>query len=111
MLTVSRSHVHTFPLMFPHKCALSDLCLLFTNQLHVTQLHFCVCLTGLRLLTCAFFMCVAVKDQKPIKTKFRMPVFNWGGTEAQSDQRPCVHEIDDERILEVRQTRFENIEK
>lgn len=51
-------------------------------------------------------MCVAVKIKKPIKTKFRLPVFNWVALKPNQINGTVFNEIDDERILEVRQTRF-----
>lgn len=46
--------------------------------------------------------CVAVKIKKPIKTKFRMPVFNWVALKPNQINGTVFNEIDDERILEVR---------
>lgn len=49
-------------------------------------------------------MCVpsaAVKIKKPIKTKFRMPVFNWVALKPNQINGTVFNEIDDERILEV----------
>lgn len=55
-------------------------------------------------LTCFFLSsCVAVKIKKPIKTKFRMPVFNWVALKPNQINGTVFNEIDDERILEVRQ--------
>lgn len=45
---------------------------------------------------------VAVKIKKPIKTKFRMPVFNWVALKPNQINGTVFNEIDDERILEVR---------
>lgn len=49
-----------------------------------------------------FVSCVAVKIKKPIKTKFRMPVFNWVALKPNQINGTVFNEIDDERILEVR---------
>uniref|UniRef100_A0A7N6B076 Formin-like 2a n=1 Tax=Anabas testudineus TaxID=64144 RepID=A0A7N6B076_ANATE len=43
---------------------------------------------------------VAVKIKKPIKTKFRMPVFNWVALKPNQINGTVFNEIDDERILE-----------
>lgn len=43
----------------------------------------------------------AVKIKKPIKTKFRMPVFNWEALKPNQINGTVFNEIDDERILEV----------
>uniref|UniRef100_A0A4W4FRI1 Formin-like 2a n=1 Tax=Electrophorus electricus TaxID=8005 RepID=A0A4W4FRI1_ELEEL len=48
---------------------------------------------------------VAVKIKKPIKTKFRMPVFNWVALKPNQINGTVFNEIDDERILEVRDLR------
>ncbi|NWT04471.1 FMNL2 protein, partial [Mionectes macconnelli] len=45
-------------------------------------------------------LCVAVKIKKPIKTKFRMPVFNWVALKPNQINGTVFNEIDDERILE-----------
>jgi len=45
---------------------------------------------------------LAVKIKKPIKTKFRMPVFNWVALKPNQINGTVFNEIDDERILEVR---------
>lgn len=52
------------------------------------------------MLTCLSY--VAVKIKKPIKTKFRMPVFNWVALKPNQINGTVFNEIDDERILEVR---------
>lgn len=44
---------------------------------------------------------LAVKIKKPIKTKFRMPVFNWVALKPNQINGTVFNEIDDERILEV----------
>lgn len=44
----------------------------------------------------------AVKIKKPIKTKFRMPVFNWVALKPNQINGTVFNEIDDERILEVK---------
>uniref|UniRef100_A0A3P9NU52 Formin like 2 n=1 Tax=Poecilia reticulata TaxID=8081 RepID=A0A3P9NU52_POERE len=43
---------------------------------------------------------LAVKIKKPIKTKFRMPVFNWVALKPNQINGTVFNEIDDERILE-----------
>lgn len=43
-----------------------------------------------------------MKIKKPIKTKFRMPVFNWVALKPNQINGTVFNEIDDERILEVR---------
>uniref|UniRef100_A0A3P9IPV5 Formin like 2 n=1 Tax=Oryzias latipes TaxID=8090 RepID=A0A3P9IPV5_ORYLA len=47
-----------------------------------------------------FVSCSAVKIKKPIKTKFRMPVFNWVALKPNQINGTVFNEIDDERILE-----------
>ncbi|KAF2978594.1 hypothetical protein EK904_006827 [Melospiza melodia maxima] len=42
----------------------------------------------------------SVKIKKPIKTKFRMPVFNWVALKPNQINGTVFNEIDDERILE-----------
>lgn len=42
-----------------------------------------------------------MKIKKPIKTKFRMPVFNWVALKPNQINGTVFNEIDDERILEV----------
>ncbi|XP_072300480.1 formin-like protein 2 [Eucyclogobius newberryi] len=42
----------------------------------------------------------AVKIKKPIKTKFRMPVFNWVALKPNQINGTVFNEIDDEKILE-----------
>uniref|UniRef100_A0A671QYM1 Formin-like protein 2 n=1 Tax=Sinocyclocheilus anshuiensis TaxID=1608454 RepID=A0A671QYM1_9TELE len=49
---------------------------------------------------CFLSCCVAVKIKKPIKTKFRMPVFNWVALKPNQINGTVFNEIDDERILE-----------
>lgn len=44
-----------------------------------------------------------MKIKKPIKTKFRMPVFNWVALKPNQINGTVFNEIDDERILEVLQ--------
>lgn len=48
-----------------------------------------------------FFSLAAVKIKKPIKTKFRMPVFNWVALKPNQINGTVFNEIDDEKILEV----------
>lgn len=50
---------------------------------------------------CFLWVCAAVKIKKPIKTKFRMPVFNWVALKPNQINGTVFNEIDDERILEV----------
>lgn len=51
----------------------------------------------------AFLWCfAAVKIKKPIKTKFRMPVFNWVALKPNQINGTVFNEIDDEKILEVK---------
>uniref|UniRef100_A0A672M940 ADP-ribosylation factor-like protein 6-interacting protein 6 n=1 Tax=Sinocyclocheilus grahami TaxID=75366 RepID=A0A672M940_SINGR len=50
--------------------------------------------------TTLFFFLTAVKIKKPIKTKFRMPVFNWVALKPNQINGTVFNEIDDERILE-----------
>lgn len=50
----------------------------------------------------SLLMSLAVKIKKPIKTKFRMPVFNWVALKPNQINGTVFNEIDDERILEVR---------
>ncbi|NWI59512.1 FMNL2 protein, partial [Calyptomena viridis] len=49
---------------------------------------------------CSPLPCPAVKIKKPIKTKFRMPVFNWVALKPNQINGTVFNEIDDERILE-----------
>uniref|UniRef100_A0A673LXE8 Formin-like protein 2 n=1 Tax=Sinocyclocheilus rhinocerous TaxID=307959 RepID=A0A673LXE8_9TELE len=49
---------------------------------------------------CFLSCCIAVKIKKPIKTKFRMPVFNWVALKPNQINGTVFNEIDDERILE-----------
>ncbi|NXJ70199.1 FMNL2 protein, partial [Rostratula benghalensis] len=52
-------------------------------------------------LLCSFpLLSLAVKIKKPIKTKFRMPVFNWVALKPNQINGTVFNEIDDERILE-----------
>lgn len=51
-----------------------------------------------------FVLWTAVKIKKPIKTKFRMPVFNWVALKPNQINGTVFNEIDDERILEVRRS-------
>lgn len=73
----------------------------------MSTLHVCECTCvhsdsrqGCCANVCA--SCVAVKIKKPIKTKFRMPVFNWVALKPNQINGTVFNEIDDERILEVR---------
>ncbi|NWW46591.1 FMNL2 protein, partial [Pedionomus torquatus] len=51
--------------------------------------------------SCPFpLLSLAVKIKKPIKTKFRMPVFNWVALKPNQINGTVFNEIDDERILE-----------
>lgn len=61
-----------------------------------------IVLKGLGGIFIAFSLTsVAVKIKKPIKTKFRMPVFNWVALKPNQINGTVFNEIDDERILEV----------
>ncbi|KAM8933353.1 formin-like protein 2 [Pelodytes ibericus] len=54
----------------------------------------------------------SVKIKKPIKTKFRMPVFNWVALKPNQINGTVFNEIDDERILEdINVDEFEEIFK
>ncbi|OCT61067.1 hypothetical protein XELAEV_18047096mg [Xenopus laevis] len=54
----------------------------------------------------------AVKIKKPIKTKFRLPVFNWVALKPNQINGTVFNEIDDERILEdINVDEFEEIFK
>lgn len=44
---------------------------------------------------------IAIKIKKPIKTKFRLPVFNWTALKPNQINGTVFNEIDDERVLEV----------
>lgn len=44
---------------------------------------------------------VAIRIKKPIKTKFRLPVFNWTALKPNQINGTVFNEIDDERVLEV----------
>ncbi|XP_045911704.1 formin-like protein 3 isoform X1 [Micropterus dolomieu] len=43
----------------------------------------------------------AIRIKKPIKTKFRLPVFNWTALKPNQINGTVFNEIDDERVLEV----------
>lgn len=45
----------------------------------------------------------AIRIKKPIKTKFRLPVFNWTALKPNQINGTVFNEIDDERVLEVSQ--------
>lgn len=49
-----------------------------------------------------FFCSIAIRIKKPIKTKFRLPVFNWTALKPTQINGTVFNEIDDERVLEVR---------
>uniref|UniRef100_A0A8C3M187 Formin like 2 n=1 Tax=Chrysolophus pictus TaxID=9089 RepID=A0A8C3M187_CHRPC len=53
-----------------------------------------------RLIISFPLVSLAVKIKKPIKTKFRMPVFNWVALKPNQINGTVFNEIDDERILE-----------
>lgn len=44
---------------------------------------------------------IAIRIKKPIKTKFRLPVFNWTALKPNQINGTVFNEIDDERVLEV----------
>uniref|UniRef100_A0A673M4F6 Formin-like protein 2 n=1 Tax=Sinocyclocheilus rhinocerous TaxID=307959 RepID=A0A673M4F6_9TELE len=70
----------------------SPLLILNTGELDV----YCPDVVDMCFLSC----CIAVKIKKPIKTKFRMPVFNWVALKPNQINGTVFNEIDDERILE-----------
>ena len=43
----------------------------------------------------------AIRIKKPIKTKFRLPIFNWTALKPNQINGTVFSEIDDERVLEV----------
>lgn len=43
----------------------------------------------------------AIRIKKPIKTKFRLPVFNWTALKPSQISGTVFSELDDERVLEV----------
>lgn len=47
------------------------------------------------------FLSPAIRIKKPIKTKFRLPVFNWTALKPNQINGTVFNEIDDERVLEV----------
>lgn len=47
------------------------------------------------------FSLAAIRIKKPIKTKFRLPVFNWTALKPNQINGTVFNEIDDERVLEV----------
>lgn len=47
------------------------------------------------------FAPTAIRIKKPIKTKFRLPVFNWTALKPNQINGTVFNEIDDERVLEV----------
>lgn len=50
-----------------------------------------------------FISNIAIRIKKPIKTKFRLPVFNWTALKPNQINGTVFNEIDDERVLEVSQ--------
>lgn len=44
---------------------------------------------------------LAIRIKKPIKTKFRLPVFNWTALKPNQINGTVFSELDDEKILEV----------
>lgn len=50
---------------------------------------------------CCRFSLAAIRIKKPIKTKFRLPVFNWTALKPNQINGTVFNEIDDERVLEV----------
>lgn len=44
---------------------------------------------------------IAIRIKKPIKTKFRLPIFNWTALKPNQINGTVFNEIDDERVLEV----------
>lgn len=55
------------------------------------------CLTA----SCRSHFPAAIRIKKPIKTKFRLPVFNWTALKPNQINGTVFNEIDDERVLEV----------
>lgn len=51
------------------------------------------------------FSSTAIRIKKPIKTKFRLPVFNWTALKPNQINGTVFNEIDDERVLEVKSSR------
>lgn len=47
------------------------------------------------------FPSTAIRIKKPIKTKFRLPVFNWTALKPNQINGTVFNEIDDERVLEA----------
>ena len=44
---------------------------------------------------------LAIRIKKPIKTKFRLPVFNWTALKPNQISGTVFSELDDQKILEV----------
>lgn len=51
--------------------------------------------------TCPPSKNLAIRIKKPIKTKFRLPVFNWTALKPNQINGTVFSELDDEKILEV----------
>uniref|UniRef100_A0A8C4YTB9 Formin like 2 n=1 Tax=Gopherus evgoodei TaxID=1825980 RepID=A0A8C4YTB9_9SAUR len=72
----------------------------FRRKISISFL-FVLCFPILPAFVISFsLMSLAVKIKKPIKTKFRMPVFNWVALKPNQINGTVFNEIDDERILE-----------
>lgn len=76
------------------------ICVFFSPPQEITMnvVYSYECLISLFSLSCYH---LAVKIKKPIKTKFRLPVFNWVALKPNQINGTVFNEIDDERILEV----------
>lgn len=57
----------------------------------------------MRVFHILFISTIAIRIKKPIKTKFRLPVFNWTALKPNQINGTVFNEIDDERVLEVSQ--------
>jgi len=53
------------------------------------------------IYSCVYILTTAIRIKKPIKTKFRLPVFNWTALKPNQINGTVFNEIDDERVLEV----------
>ena len=52
------------------------------------------------IICCATRSTASIRIKKPIKTKFRLPVFNWTALKPNQINGTVFNEIDDERVLE-----------
>ncbi|XP_056320789.1 formin-like protein 2 [Danio aesculapii] len=104
------NYQYGFNMVMSHPHAVNEIALSLNNKnprtkALVLELLAAVCLVrgGHEIILSAFDHfkeCVAVKIKKPIKTKFRMPVFNWVALKPNQINGTVFNEIDDERILE-----------